>query len=111
MKYLTLIGADDIIVIERDEAQRTALKYSVNNAFEYIELTDEYAISEIRVPEDWVGLSLKALELGAKYNVNVIGVKNGSYVVPVTAPDTVLEQQEHLIVAGYKTDIHRLLDK
>jgi trk system potassium uptake protein TrkA len=110
-KYLLLIGADEVIYVERDEAQRTAVKYSANNAFEYFELTDEYAISEILVPQDWVGLSLKTLDLAAKHHVNVIGIKNGVNVIPVTDSDYILTQREHMIVAGYKKDIRRLLDK
>jgi len=39
-----------VIYPERDMAQRTAVKYSIANAFEYYELTPEYAILEIAVP-------------------------------------------------------------
>jgi trk system potassium uptake protein TrkA len=110
-KFLSEIGADEVIYVERAAAERTAKKYSANNAFEYIELTNEYAISEIIVPVDWVGLSIKELDLRARVNVNIIGIKNEENVVPVIDADYTLAHKEHLIVAGLKKDIIYLLDK
>lgn len=110
-RFLSKIGSDEIIYIEKDAAHRTAVKYSVNNAFEYIELTDEYAISEMLVPKDWVGLSIKALDFRSRLNVNVVAIKKKEKVMPVTDPNYTLSQNEHLIVAGLKKDIYSMLDK
>lgn len=109
-KFLEKIGADEVICPERDMAQRAAVKYSVKNAFEYIELTPEYAIFEIQVSNCWVGKSLRELNIRGRHNVNVIGTKQGKVVIPITDPDHVFQEQEHLIVAGSKVDVLRLMD-
>lgn len=58
-KFLRKIGADDVVYPERDMAQRTAVRYSAHNAYDYIELTSEYAIFELRVPSAWVGKTIR----------------------------------------------------
>ena len=110
-KFLMKAGADEVIYIERESAQRTAIKYSVNNAFEYIELTDDYAVSEMLVPEEWAGRSIEALDIRSRFRINVIGIKSGDKMVPVTDPGRVLARQEHIVVAGNKKDMLSVLDK
>jgi trk system potassium uptake protein TrkA len=110
-KFLRCNGADDVVYIDRDIAQKTAVKFSAKNAFNYIELEQDYAISDMVVPESWAGRSLKVLELATKYQINVIGVRSGEKVIPVTDPDYVLQEREHIVVAGLKKDILSLIDK
>ncbi|MEG1918127.1 MAG: TrkA family potassium uptake protein, partial [Oscillospiraceae bacterium] len=108
-KFLRKIGADDVIYPERDMAQRTAVRYSVRNAFEYIELTPEYAIFEMLVPTTWVGKTLRELSIRNRHNVNVIGIKNGDAVTPITDPEHIFSAQEHLLIAGSKAATFRLM--
>ena len=109
-KFLSKIGADAIIHPERDMALRAAVRYSAGNAFDYIELTDEYAIYEMSTPRDWVGHSLKELEVRSRYGVNVLGVKEGEHVRPITRADRSFEKDEHILVAGSKRDLLRVMD-
>lgn len=110
-KFLRKIGADDIIYPERDMAQRAAVKYSVKNAFDYIELTPEYAIFEMLVPSKWIGKTIRELEIRSKYNVNIIGIKKETQVVPMTNAKYVFSSEEHILIAGSKSDIMKLVDK
>jgi trk system potassium uptake protein TrkA len=110
-KFLRKIGADDVIYPERDMAKRAAVKYSAKNAFDYIELTPEYAIFEVELPSNWVGKTLKELDVRSRHNINVIGRKAENTVVPVTRADHRFEGGEHLLIAGSKRDILRLMDR
>ena len=110
-KFLKKIGADDVIYPERDMAQRTAVKYSARCAFDYTELTPEYAILETLPPESWVGRTVREVDVRNKHRVNVIGFKSEGRIVPLTSADHVFRGDEHLIVAGSKNDIVRLVDK
>ena len=110
-KFLLKIGADAVIHPERDMAQRTAMKYSMQNAFDYIELTPEYAISEMLVPQSWTGHTIRDLKVRSRYNVNVIGVKKDAHVTPLVDAEHVFLPEEHLLVAGSKKDIIRLMYK
>lgn len=110
-KFLLKIGADAVIHPERDMAQRTAMKYSMRNAFDYIEVTPEYAISEMRVPDGWVGQTVGDLKVRSRFRVNVIGVKAGENVLPLVNAEHIFQADEHLLVAGGKKDITRLMYK
>ncbi|WP_102411237.1 NAD-binding protein [Beduinella massiliensis] len=110
-KFLLKIGADAVVHPERDMAQRAAMKYSMRNAFDYIEVTPEYAISELRVPESWVGQSVRDLKVRSRYNVNIIGIKVEEHVIPLVSAEHRFEAAEHLLVAGGKKDITRLMYK
>ena len=107
---LKKIGADDVVYPERDMARRTAVKYSAHGAFDYIELSPEYAIIEIAPPSDWVGQRINELGIRVRHNINVIGVRDGTSVKPLTSADHRFRKDEHIIIAGSQHDIRRILD-
>ncbi len=107
-KFLLKVGADFVVNPERDMAQRTAVRYSARNMFDYIELDDDYAIFEMETPESWAGRTALELNIRARYNVNIIGTKWQGRVVPYTDASRPFERGAHLVMAGSKKDIQRL---
>lgn len=110
-KFLLKIGADAVIHPERDMAWRSAMKYTANNVFDFIEFTPEYGIFEINVPEAWAGKTIRDLRVREKFGINIIGTKVDSEVTPMVNADHLFLGTEHLFVAGKKEDILRLMDK
>ena len=110
-KFLLKVGADEIIYPERDMAQRAAMRYSAKNAFDYIELAPDYAIMEMRAPDSWAGRTVVDVDVRNKFGVNIIGLKIDGKVEPVTSAQHRFSLDEHLLVAGAKRDIIRLMDK
>lgn len=110
-KFLLKIGADAVIHPERDMAYRTAIKYSAKNAFDYIELTPEYAIFETTPPVGWIGHTVNDMKVRSRYNVNIIGIKNGTHVTPLIDASHVFSEDEHLLVAGGQKDVLKLMAK
>lgn len=108
---LKKIGADDVVYPERDMAQRTAVRYSAKGAFDYIELSPEYAIMEIDSPDDWHGRNIRELDVRTRHRVNVIGVRAGKHILPLISADHVFSEQEHIIVAGEQKDILKMISK
>ena len=49
------IGADRVIFPERDMGARLARSIITPNVLELMNLSDDYQIMEIRVPQRWVG--------------------------------------------------------
>jgi K+ transport systems, NAD-binding component len=108
---LKKIGADEVVYPERDMARRTAMRYSAHGAFDYIELSPEYAIMEIVPPARWVGCEIRELDLRLRHNVNIIGIREGDHINPVLRPDHAFLADEHIIIAGEQKNILKLLDK
>ncbi|NLD02465.1 MAG: TrkA family potassium uptake protein, partial [Clostridiales bacterium] len=65
-KFLLRNGADEVIHPERDVALRAAQKYSARNVFDFFDLTDNYSIFEIEVPESWAGKSIRQVNVRFK---------------------------------------------
>ena len=106
-RLLLKIGADEVVFPERDMAQRTAMRFSVNGALEYIELAPGYAIMELDVPDHWAGQTLIDLDIRKKWNVNVIGRKEEGSIRPIGA-SFVFAADTHILVAGRPDDIARM---
>ena len=110
-KFLRKLGADAVVYPERDMARRTAIRYSMPSALDYIELTPEYAVFEIAVPGTWVGKSLRELDVRAKFQVNIIAIKEGTQAIPVLDVNRRFTGTETLYIACAKKEGVRLADK
>ena len=58
---LRKIGADRVIIPERDMGIRVANNISNSNILDSINLSDEYSLVEIAPISDWIGKSIKEL--------------------------------------------------
>lgn len=108
-KFLLRNGADEVIYPDRDIAEKLAVRFSANNLFDYIELTDEFSIYEIPPLDHWVGRTIKECNIRAKYHINIVATKAGSKVKPMPGPEHEIKQDEHLMVIGRKSDIDKIL--
>ena len=75
-KVLKRIGADKIIFPERDMGIRLASALTSPKVSEYIGLSSECSIVEIRPPEEFIGKSLKQLNLRVESGLNIIAIKD-----------------------------------
>ena len=89
-------------------AMRTAVRFSVNGALEYIELAPGYAILELDVPDHWAGQTLIDLDIRKRWNVNVIGRKEDGAVLLIDA-GFVFAADTHILVAGRPDDVARMV--
>ena len=107
-KFLRKLGADAVVYPERDMAHRVAIRYSAQNVFDYVEITPEYAVQEMRVPASWAGKTLRQLDVRAKHGVNVIGEKEGERVRPIVDADYRLPENAHLLISGERKTLEKL---
>lgn len=110
-KLLLRNGADEVVYAEREIAERLAVKYSVNNVFNYVELTPEYGIYEIAVPKIWMDKSIAEQSVRTKFHVNIMAVKKEGVLSPLPNPDHIFSAGERLIILGHYRDVKRLVMK
>lgn len=79
-KVLEKIGADRVVVPEREFASKLAQGLSNANVLEYIELSDDYGISEFNPPASWVGRDLRQLNIRAKLGINIIAIRKAEEI-------------------------------
>ena len=106
-KFLLRNGADEIVYPEKQLANWTAIRYSSDHIFDYIELDNGYAVFEISVPPHWIGKSIGQLDIRKKYNINIMALKrNGMLNMNITS-DTSLQEGETMLVLGDMKSIHK----
>lgn len=109
-KVLKKIGVDKIIIPERETGKRIAHNIISNSVLDFIELSEEYSIAEIKVPPMLLNKTLKELDIRAKYGLNVIAIKGHGCTninVSPTAAD-VLQDGDILITLGTNDDLARI---
>ena len=104
---LKKIGADEIVYPEKQLASWTAIRYSSDHIFDYIELDKDYSIYEVAVPEEWAGKTVGEVDTRKKYSINLLGLKKDGKMNPVITPDTVLSSDFTLLELGKYKDLQR----
>ena len=107
-KMLKRVGADRVVFPSRMQGERLGLELVRPNLMERLELDDQTCIEEIKVPDLFVGHSLRDLNLRKNYLVNVLaaGPTKGLHVNP---PATYVLEKEHvLVVMGLVDDLKKL---
>ncbi len=112
-KLLLRLGADKVIFPERDAGDRIANIYGRDSVFDCIELMENYAIYEIAVPEEWVGKSIREVNVRANYGANILGVKMSAdaSLNPAVSPDYVFTPDSAVMLMGETLRLKKLLGK
>jgi len=110
-RLLEKIGADRVIFPEHEMGVKVAQGLDRSNVLNFIELSPDYGIVEIDLPGGWAGKTIKALDVRAKFKVNVIAVRRGQDLIVSPGADCVLNREDSLIVLGEDRHISVLGNK
>ena len=106
-RILKKVGADSIIHPEKEMGTRTARSLISGNFADWIELSDDYSMLEIKIPKNWVGKQLIDLKIREKYGVNVVGVvENGEMDVTID-PYRIFTENTIVILIGSNEALKR----
>ena len=99
-KVLKKIGADSIIFPEKEIGQSVARNLVSGEFVDWISLSPDYSITEIHVPEKWIGKSLSEIDVRRTKDVNVVGVRIGEKIQVNIDPKEPLQKEMMLIMIG-----------
>ncbi|MFD1018000.1 potassium channel family protein [Thalassobacillus hwangdonensis] len=106
-KVLSKIGADDVVHPERDMGKRIAHNIISNNILDYIELSDDHSVVEVKAGDKMSGRTLVDLDIRAHYGCNVVAIKRGKDVIVSPMATEQIQDNDILIVIGADKDISR----
>lgn len=109
-KFLLRNGADEVVYLEKQLAKWTAIKYSSDHIFDYIELDRDYSIMEVDIPKRWLNKSIIELDIRKKYGINIIAAKHDHKLNMEIGANYILRENDTLLVVGKSTDIYRCFD-
>lgn len=107
-KILRSVGAHKVIYPEVEMGRRVAKYLVADNFADWIELSPQYSLVEMKIPSAWVGKSLMELQIREKYQLNVIGMKDGDTVSVTLNPKEPLKAGIVLIVVGENKILEKL---
>lgn len=99
-QVLKKLGADKVVIPEKEQAARLAKSLSSTNVLDYIELSEDYGIVEVPAPAVWHEKSLIELNVRAKLGVNILAVKRDGEITVSPAADFRIMKDDTLVVLG-----------
>jgi trk system potassium uptake protein TrkA len=107
---LEKVGATEVIIPEKEMADKIAKSLVSPNVLDYIPLADDYMICEIAPPSGFIGKTLAEIQLRSKYHVDVIAVRDmlTDKIHMVPAANFVVKDSEVLIVVGKEVDVDKI---
>lgn len=120
-KLLEKIGATRVVQPEKEMGTRVANGLTSTSVIEHIELSDESSIVELIPPKEFIGKSLREIDVRAKFGVNVIAIKRtipsaskegGEEIVNVAPKaEDVIKKGDVLVVLGTNENIEKVKTK
>ncbi len=106
---LKLVGANRVVFPEQDLGIRLAHNLSFSMA-EFVQVSDKFAITEIKAPESFVGKTIEELKLRKSRHVICIGVKKEEEITLIS-PDYVVIESDQLILAGKNVSLANVAEE
>jgi len=117
---LNMIGIEEVVLPLEESAMHVSSMLQIKNTLRLTEISDEYAVAEIIVPDKYIGHSLDTLNIKNRFNLVLVAVKippkdgvitsifRRNYKVDLSyGVDLPLGEKDILVLAGKFNDIKR----
>lgn len=106
-KFLLRNGADEVVYPEGQLAKWSAIRYTSDHIFDYIELGKEYSMFEIEIPNEWDGKTVSAIDIRGRFGINIMAIRRDGRLDINITPDMVLTAGCHMLVLGSNKNIEK----
>ncbi|HWS81898.1 MAG TPA: TrkA family potassium uptake protein [Rubrobacter sp.] len=106
-RVLEKVGADRVIQPEREIGEQLARTMASPVLLDYVDLGEDEALIEARVPSAWLDKSLSELDLSQKMGLTVLALKPQDGPGSLPHGDTVLSDGDVLVVGGSRAALDR----
>ncbi len=109
-RLIEKMGVTETVFPERESGMRLGKRISSHSLLNYVTLGQHFSLQEMAVPAEWVGKSLRELELPNRFEVSVVAVHDflGDEIRPVPDPDAPLKESDTLLMAGVEEKLARV---
>jgi trk system potassium uptake protein TrkA len=111
-RILTLVGANHVVNPEREFGDRFANQILHEGIRGEMPLGEGVLITEVTVPEAFVGNTLGELKLPKRFGVTVVAIrKGGTGAVVMPGPDSTLASQDVIVVVAKEQAVSQMMEK
>ncbi len=107
-RILEKLGADTVVIPEREMADRLVHKLVEPNILDFIDLSEEYSLVEEQAPGAWFNKSIRDLSVRARLGINIIAVKNGESIIVAPGADYIVREGDILVIVGKNEALAKL---
>lgn len=107
-KVLYKIGADRVVLPEKDMGVRVAHNLVSASILDYIELSPDYSIMEMKALEEWNGKTITELKLRSKYGINVMAIKKNDDINISPSADEIISVDDIIVAIGSAEDLAKI---
>lgn len=107
-KILSKVGADRVVLPEKESGIRLAKNLLSFGFVDIIELSKDVSMVEINVRPEWEGKNLLELNLRRKYSINVVAIIQDNNICVNVDPEKPLEKTMKLIVIANVSKLGKL---
>ena len=107
-EILSRVGADRVVLPERETGLRLAHSFNVPNVIDYLDVAPNFGIEKIRPPASFIGKSLGELDLKTRLGLTPIALRRGRQVFVNPARDERLAEGDELILIGRDDKLDQL---
>ena len=107
-ELLELIGADDVILPEKEAAQILAHRI-LSKLPNQIPLDENYSVINITVPEEFIGKTVEKINFPERHSVHCLGILRNNNIVLPKDNETLLEE-DIIYLAGRNKYLAKLLE-
>ena len=93
-----------------DASIRAARQLLTGNILDFVELSDTIRMIEITIRPEWVGQTLRELNLRQKENINVVAIRSHGEIIVNPNPDHALEADITLLIIVNQKDIQKVIN-
>ena len=107
-EILSRVGADRVVLPERETGLRLAHSFNVPNVIDYLDVAPNFGIEKIRPPKSFIGKSLGELDLKTRLGLTPIALRRGQQVHVNPARDERIAADDELILIGRDDKLDQL---
>jgi trk system potassium uptake protein TrkA len=97
---LERVGADRVVYPEREMGARVAHEFNIRNVVDYLDVAPGFGIVRMRPATEWVGKSLRELDLSTRLLLTPIALRRGPNVIVNPHRDEAVAATDELILIG-----------
>lgn len=101
---LEKIGAE-VVYPEHDMAVRLAKRIVARNVLDYLSLSGDVEISEVKIIDQLIGQSVGEANVRKKYGLNIIAIEHDGMIITDIQPDYVFSREDVIVVIGKKENL------
>jgi trk system potassium uptake protein len=102
------IGADRVVLPEKEMGARIATNLLSENIIEFINLSEEFCIAEINPPKKWIGLSILKSNIRASHGLNIVAIKRGEEIIISPNANESIKEADILVIIGDALNVRKL---